>query len=114
MKEVFDKTRENSVKKTQSSFEDIEKSVAREASELIDQERNTRSTIINLTERIINDLTNSVNSTAETLRTSLWEGSESIFGQAAAEINKQEIELNSINDKQLVENLGAIQELTGL
>jgi len=114
LKEVFDKTRENSVKKTQSSFEDIEKSVAREASELIDQERNTRSTIINLTERIINDLTNSVNSTAETLRTSLWDGSESIFGQAAAEINKQEIELNSINDKQLVENLGAIQELTGL
>lgn len=114
LKEVFDKTRENSVRKTQSGFEDIEKTVARDASELIDQERNTRSTIINLTERIINDLTSSVNSTAESLRTSLWEGSESIFGQAAAEINKQEIELNSINDKQLEENLGAIQELTGL
>ncbi|MCK5185036.1 MAG: hypothetical protein KAQ95_12075, partial [Candidatus Heimdallarchaeota archaeon] len=114
LKEVFDKTRENSVKKTRSGFEDIEKTVARDASELIDQERNTRSTIISLTERIINDLTSSVNSTAESLRTSLWEGSESIFGQAAAEINKQEIELNSINDKQLEENLGAIQELTGL
>ncbi|NPE09983.1 MAG: hypothetical protein GNW80_17015, partial [Asgard group archaeon] len=114
LKEVFDKTRESSVKKTQISFVDIEKSVARDASELIDQERNTRSTIINLTERIINDLTTSVNSTAESLRTSLWEGSETIFGQAAAEINKQEIELNSINDKQLEENLGGIQELTGL
>jgi predicted transcriptional regulator len=114
LKQVFDKTRENNVRKTQNSFEDIEKNVAREASELIDQERNTRSTIINLTERIIKDLTDSVNSTAQTLRTSLWDGSESIFGQAAAEINKQEIELNTINDKQLEESINSIQELTGL
>ncbi|MBK5114968.1 MAG: hypothetical protein JJE41_15190, partial [Candidatus Heimdallarchaeota archaeon] len=114
LKQVFDKARENNVRKTQNSFEDIEKNVAREASELLDQERNTRSTIINLTEKIIKDLTDSVNSTAQTLRTSLWDGSETIFGQAAAEINKQEIELSTINDKQLEESLNSIQELTGL
>ena len=60
LKEVFDKARENNVRKTQNSFEDIERTVAREASELLDQERNTRSSIINLTEKIIKDLADSV------------------------------------------------------
>ncbi len=114
LKEVFDKARENNVRKTQNSFKDIEKTVAKEASDLLDQERTTRATIFNLTEKIIKDLSDSVNSTAETLRTNLWEGSETIFGQAAAEINKQEIELNTINDKQQEDTIKAIHELTGL
>ncbi|MHA1211434.1 MAG: hypothetical protein ACTSSH_03140, partial [Candidatus Heimdallarchaeota archaeon] len=48
------------------------------------------------------------------LRRSLGEGSEAIFGQTAAEINKQEIELNTINDTLNVEVVKGITELGGL
>ncbi len=99
LKEVFEKARENYVKKTKDSFEDIEKTIARDVASLLNQEKNTRTTITNLTEKVVSDLANGVNSTAEVLRTNLWEGSEKIFGQAAAEINKQEIELNALDEK---------------
>ncbi|MHA1211708.1 MAG: hypothetical protein ACTSSH_04525, partial [Candidatus Heimdallarchaeota archaeon] len=114
LQEVFVKDRERFVKKTEDSFENIERTIARDTSSLLDQENSSRTTITNLTEKVIADLSNGVNKTAETLRRSLGEGSEAIFGQTAAEINKQEIELNAINDTLNVEVVKGITELGGL
>ncbi|MHA1125759.1 MAG: helix-turn-helix domain-containing protein [Candidatus Heimdallarchaeota archaeon] len=100
LKDVFERSRTNYVNKTKESFERIDESIIKDTASLLDQEESTRSTITNLTEKIVSDMSNGVNTTAENLRTNLWEGAENIFGLASGEISKQEIELNEINDKQ--------------
>ena len=111
LKEVFERSRENYVNKTLENFEQIEKTIANDSSSLLDQERTQRESIISLTEKIISSLTNGVNSTAERVRTNLWEGSEKIFGEAAAEINKQEIQLKELNEKQEEESTDMYNEI---
>ncbi|NHJ86661.1 MAG: hypothetical protein FK734_14450 [Asgard group archaeon] len=104
MKEMFERSREGFIRKTRESFEEVEKQIAKDASSLIDQENTMRDTIIDLTEKTITNISNGMNASAEALRTNLWEGSESIFGQASAEINKQEIDLKQL-DSNLKDNL---------
>ncbi|MHA1441921.1 MAG: hypothetical protein ACTSPK_08680, partial [Candidatus Heimdallarchaeota archaeon] len=100
LKEVFERSRTNYVDKTRESFVRIDESIIKDTASLLDQEENTRGTITTLTEKIITDMSNGVNTTAENLRKNLWEGAENIFGLASGEISKQEIELNEINDNQ--------------
>lgn len=114
LKEVFERARENYVRKTNERFEVIEKVIARDTSQLIDQEKSTRGTITAFTEKIVADLSNGVNSTAEMLRTSLWKGSEEIFGQATTEIEKQESQLNSMNEQIKNEQLQQVREIYDL
>ncbi|NHJ46349.1 MAG: hypothetical protein FK733_01050 [Asgard group archaeon] len=99
LREAFDKTRETYVKKTRDRMEDVEKTISRDTAQLLDQEKASRSTITTLTDKIIIDLSNNVNSTAERLRKGLWEGSEEIFGQAAKEIDNQEEQLISLDTR---------------
>jgi hypothetical protein len=114
LKEVFEKTQDNYVKKTQERFEEIERTIARDTSQLLDQEKSSRTTITNLTDKIIIDLSNGVNTTAETLRKSLWDGSEQIFGLAAEEMRKQESQLNSMNNKTRDEQMQQIRRIYDL
>ncbi|NHJ40370.1 MAG: hypothetical protein FK731_10090 [Asgard group archaeon] len=114
LKEVFERARENYVNKTHERFEDIERTIAKDTSQLIDQEKSTRSTITTLTEKIVADLSNNVNSTAEMLRKSLWDGSEEIFGQAIAEIVKQETQLKSMNEQIKNEQLKQVDDIYSL
>ncbi|HUT81968.1 MAG TPA: hypothetical protein VMZ29_12265 [Candidatus Bathyarchaeia archaeon] len=114
LQEVFIKARENYVKKTQENFELVEKTINRDISSILDQEKDSRAMISNLTEQIVSDLSNGVNSTAEQLRINLGDGSETIFSQAAAEINKQEIDLNALNDTMKNEVMKSISALSGL
>ncbi|MBN1331197.1 MAG: hypothetical protein JXA54_17130 [Candidatus Heimdallarchaeota archaeon] len=114
LQEVFIKARENYIKKTQDNFEQVEKTINKDTSILLDQEKNSRITISSLTEQIVSDLSNGVNATAERLRINLGEGSESIFSEATAEINKQEIELNTLNDTMKNEVMKSISALSGL
>ncbi|MHA1187495.1 MAG: hypothetical protein ACTSSK_11590 [Candidatus Heimdallarchaeota archaeon] len=100
LKEVFERSRTNYVDKTRESFVRIDESIIKDTASLLDQEENTRGTITTLTEKIITDMSNGVNTTAKNLRKNLWEGAENIFGLASGEISKQEIELNEINDNQ--------------
>ena len=114
LKDAFERSRENYVNKTKESFERIEKAIAKDSASLIDQEKSTRESIISLTEKTISSLSNGVNSTAESVRTNLWEGAERIFGQAAAEINKQEMQLKELNEKQQDESIDMYNEVNEL
>ncbi|NHK31462.1 MAG: hypothetical protein FK730_08935, partial [Asgard group archaeon] len=114
LKEVFERAQENYVKKTRDRFEEIERVIARDTSQLLDQEKSSRATITNLTDKIIIDLSNGVNTTAETLRRSMWDGSEEIFGNAATEIQKQESQLNSLNNQIKDEQMQQFREIYDL
>lgn len=114
LKEAFERSRTNYVIKTKESFEHIDESIIRDTASLLDQEESTRSTITNLTEKIVSDMSNGVNTTAENLRSNLWEGAENIFGLAAGEISKQEIELNELNDKYKEESVKMYNEINDL
>ncbi len=111
LKDSFIRAREKYVSKTQESFEKVEKTIARDASSLLDQERSSRSTITDLTEKTISELSNGVNSTAQTIRSNITSGAERIFRQAAAELSKQEIELGELNEKQQDESIDMYNEI---
>ena len=114
LKDIFERSRTNYVSKTKESFERIDQSVLKDTATLLDQEESTRSTITNLTEKIVSDMANGVNTTAENLRKNLWEGAENIFGLASGEISKQEIQLNELNDKQKDEAIKMYMEINKL
>ena len=115
---TFEKERNTYIKKTEKSLKDVEKTIIKNALLLLDQEKSTRTSISNLIEKIVGDLSNGVNKTAENLRVNLWDGAETIFGQAIAETNKQQTELVTLNDdmkndlfKQYEDYYKQIQEL---
>jgi len=111
LREIFKRSRENYLAKAKSNLTKTERVVLKEIAQLIDQEKSSRQTISALTEKVIAKLSNGVNSTAEILRTNMWDGTTKVFGSAAAEINKQAIELNELNDKLMENNLKKIEEL---
>ncbi|MHA1818567.1 MAG: hypothetical protein ACTSVN_05475 [Candidatus Heimdallarchaeota archaeon] len=113
LQEILRRSRENYLKKAESNLEKTEKVVIKEIAQLVDQEKNSRSTITALTEKIVSDLSEGVNSTAEVLRTNLWDGTTKVFGEAMAEINKQSIELTNLNEKLKENSFATIQALHG-
>ncbi|MBD3188992.1 MAG: hypothetical protein GF308_00010 [Candidatus Heimdallarchaeota archaeon] len=100
LRKDYKKTVLNYEKKVKESFSTAKNSLTKESESVLDQEESARTSIISLTEEIISNLSNNVNTTAEELRSSLWDGAESIFNQTVAEINKQEIELAGFYDNQ--------------
>lgn len=100
LRENYEKTILDYEKETKETFSTAGKSLTKESESVLDQEKSARATIVSLTEEIVANLSNRVNTTAEEMRSSLWDGAESIFNQAIAEINKQEIELSGFYDDQ--------------
>ncbi len=111
LKDNFIRAREKYISKTQESFVKVEKTIANDASSLLDQEQSSRSTITALTEKAISQLSNGVNSTAQTIRSNITSGADRIFRQAAAELSKQEIELGELNEKQQDESIDMYNEI---
>ena len=111
LKEVFLRAREKYINNTQDSFAKVERTIANDAASLLDQERSSRATITNLTEKTVIELSNGVNTTAQKIRSNITSGAERIFGEAAAELNKQEIELGDLNENQKDESIEMYDEI---
>jgi sugar-specific transcriptional regulator TrmB len=110
IREGFEKARTENLSKTKKNIEDFEQTIIKESTNLSEQESSARANITELTEEVINKLSDTVNETADTLETNLGEGAETVFNQAIAEINKQEFELKELNERQLKEMISHFEK----
>ncbi|MEA2071777.1 MAG: hypothetical protein U9O98_10875, partial [Asgard group archaeon] len=105
LQDDFEEKRRDYNEKTKETFQEIEQTLLTKSEELLEQEKDSHNSLMNLTDNIISELSNKVNSTAEKLRTNLGDGADTIFDQASAEVSKLEIELETITEQVQKETL---------